>query len=73
MSFGKEIKSLRHKLLLSQKDFAKELGVSYSKINRWEREHTKPNYHAMKRIDEYCKGHNIDFDVAIKSLEDYKI
>lgn len=73
MSFGTEIKSLRLQLLLSQEDFAKELGVSYSTINRWEREHTKPNYHALKRIDEYCKQHNIDFNVSAKSLKENKV
>lgn len=73
MSFGTEIKSLRLQLLLSQEDFAKELGVSYSTINRWEREHTKPNYHAMKRIDEYCKLHNIDFNVSAKSLKENNV
>lgn len=73
MSFGTEIKSLRLQLLLSQEDFAKELGVSYSTINRWEREHTKPNYHAMKRIDEYCQRHNIEFNVSAKSLKENKV
>lgn len=73
MSLGKEIKSLRLQLLLSQEDFAKELGVSYSTVNRWEREHTKPNYHAMKQIDEYCKKHNIKFKLFFKALEEHEL
>lgn len=73
MSIGKEIKALRLQLLLSQEDFAKVLGVSYSTANRWEREHTKPNYHAMKQIDEYCKKHNIDFKISYKAMEECEL
>ena len=73
MSIGKEMKALRLNLLLSQEDFAKELGVSYSSVNRWERERTRPNYHAMKLIDEYCKKHNIDFDISFMALEEYEL
>lgn len=70
MSFGEEIKRIRLKTLLSQEDFAKELGVSYSTVNRWEREHTKPNYNAMKKINEYCKNHHIGCKISDKILEE---
>ena len=54
MKFAEEIRDLRRKCLLSQVDFAKEIGVSFSTVNRWETGKSKPNYKALKRIDEYC-------------------
>lgn len=36
MDYQKLIKDLREKLILSQEDFAKLLGVSFSTVNRWE-------------------------------------
>ena len=61
MKFAYEIKDLRRKCLLSQVDFAKQIGVSFSTVNRWETGKSKPNYKALKRIDEYCKTNSIDF------------
>lgn len=61
MRFAEEVKELRHKCLLSQTDFAREIGVSFSTVNRWETGKVKPSYKAMKRIDEYCKNNAIDF------------
>lgn len=61
MKFADEIKNLRRKCLLSQTDFAKEIGVSFSTVNRWETGKSKPNYKALKRIAEYCEKNSIDF------------
>lgn len=70
MGFSKEIKKIRHKAFLTQEDFAKELGVSFATVNRWETGKSMPNLKAMKLIDEYCKKNNIDFDISEKVLED---
>lgn len=61
MRFTDEIKELHRKYLLSQMDFAREIGVSFSTVNRWETGKAKPGYKALKRIDEYCKNNDIDF------------
>ena len=55
MEFGEKIKHIRVQSLLSQEAFAKELGVSYSTVNRWEKDKTKPNYRALKSIDAFTK------------------
>jgi len=64
MTFSETIKQIRQKHFLSQEAFAKELGVSFATVNRWESGKTKPTYKTMKLIDEYCKSNNIDFDVS---------
>lgn len=64
MNFSEAIKTVRQKALLSQEDFAKQLGISHSTVNRWETGKTLPNFKTMKRIDVFCKENSIDFDVT---------
>lgn len=64
MSFSEDIKKIRRKAFLSQEDFAKQIGVSYATINRWETGKAKPNLKTMKLIDDYCKRNMIDFDIS---------
>lgn len=63
MSFSESIKLLRKKALLSQEEFAKELGVSVISINRWENGRTKPNLTAMKAIKAFCMKNNLPYEV----------
>ncbi len=65
MSFSDEIKGLRQQCLLSQEAFAKEIGVSFATVNRWETGKTQPTYKALRQINDYCKKNNIKFDVII--------
>lgn len=69
MSFPKDIKKIRRMALLTQEDFAREIGVSYATINRWETSKAKPNLKTMKLIDEYCKKNNIDFDIREEIID----
>lgn len=66
--FSEVIKGVRKSCYLSQQDFAKEIGVSFSTVNRWETEKTMPNYKAMQKIDEFCKKRGID--LKEKMVED---
>ena len=63
MSFAEDIKKIRRKAFLTQEEFAKQIGVSYTTVNRWETGKSKPNLKAMKLIDDYCKKNSIDFDI----------
>ena len=63
MSFCYDLKEIRQKCFLSQEAFAKELGVSFATVNRWESGKTKPTYKTMKLIDAFCKNNSIDFDI----------
>lgn len=69
MSFAEDIKCIRRREFLTQEDFAKELGVSFATVNRWETGKAKPSLKAMKLIDTYCKKRSIDFDVTEEMTE----
>lgn len=64
MAFSDDIKKIRRKALMSQEDFAKEIGVSSITVTRWETGKAKPNLKTMRLIDEYCKKNSIDFDIS---------
>lgn len=59
MTFIEQIKYVREKLFLSQEAFAKELGVSFATVNRWETGRCKPNYKAKKMFHDFCLKHNV--------------
>lgn len=63
MKFGKAVKEIRIKALLSQAAFAKEIGVSFSTVNRWEMGKAKPRYDALKKIKGFCEKNSIPFEV----------
>jgi len=59
MSFAEKVKYVRTKLKLSQEDLARELGVSFATINRWENGSYNPSRLAKKAFDDFCKENNI--------------
>ncbi|MCH5142926.1 MAG: helix-turn-helix transcriptional regulator [Clostridiales bacterium] len=61
MEFKDKIKIVRQKLMLSQADFAKELGVAFSTVNEWENGIRKPNYIMQRKFATYCNDNNIKF------------
>lgn len=60
MTFSEAVKEIRQACYLSQQDFADELGVSFSTVNRWEKAKAIPNYQTMKRLVAYCKALKVD-------------
>jgi len=72
MVFSSEFKKLRKKCLLSQEEFAKELGVAFSTVNRWENGKEMPTYKSMRLIMTYCKDNNIQFDIQSEWLGEDK-
>lgn len=69
MSIGSEIKTIRLNSLLSQIEFAKALGVSFSTVNRWENDKASPNFKTIKRIKDFCEVNKIDFIVDVSELK----
>ena len=61
MNFAKKVKLVRTELKLSQEDLARELGVSFATINRWENGSYNPSRLAKKAFEDYCKKRTINF------------
>ena len=49
------VKKIREQLTLSQEDLARQLGVSYATVNRWENDQSKPSKLAKARLDAFCE------------------
>lgn len=48
------LKQVRDQLGLSQEDLARELGVSYATVNRWENGLAKPSKLARVQLEAFC-------------------
>lgn len=59
MNFAETVKFVRNELKLSQEELARELGVSFATINRWENGSYNPSRLAKKAFEEFCKEKNI--------------
>ncbi|OPY73247.1 MAG: putative transcriptional regulator [Syntrophorhabdus sp. PtaU1.Bin002] len=53
--FSVLIKEIRRQLSMSQEDLARQLGVSYATVNRWENRQSKPSKLAKVQLDAFCK------------------
>ena len=62
VDFCDKIKTVREQLLLTQEMLAKEIGVSFSTINRWERDKIEPSIRGKRAFYEYCDENKIKFD-----------
>ena len=62
MDYSKIVKPLRGKILLSQQEMAKELGVSFAIVNRWENGHHEPTFKEKRKIRDLCKKYHVDFE-----------
>ena len=65
MSFAEKVKFVRTELKLSQEDLARELGVSFATINRWENGSYNPSRLARKAFEDFCYDKNVKFEVNI--------
>lgn len=53
-----EIKKLRLKLMLSQTEFAKLLGVTFESVNRYENGRSRPTFRVQRKLVEIYKKKN---------------
>ncbi|UEA32247.1 helix-turn-helix domain-containing protein [Granulicatella elegans] len=58
---------------MTQQDFAKEIKVAFSTVNRWEGGKAKPNLNAMKNIKEFCLEHDVDYERAEEAWLDFEV
>ncbi len=64
MEFKDKIVYVRAKLKITQDKLAKELGVSFATVNRWENGNTKPTKTAIINFNEFCEDNNIKIKEA---------
>ena len=57
MTFAEKVKYVRGKLLLSQEDLAKQVGVSFATVNRWETQ-----FLTKMRFEKFCNERGIKFE-----------
>lgn len=73
MIFPEEIKRIRQRCFLAQNDFAKEINVAFSTVNRWEGGKAKPNLSTMKNIKDFCLQNNIDYSNIEEAWLDFEV
>ena len=64
MSLSDSIKLIRQKTLLNQQEFADELDVGLTTVNRWEVGKSIPNIAAMKKIKAYCEKNGLSYELV---------
>ena len=68
MTLPEYMRKVRRDMEMSQQELAKELSVSYTSINRWEKKQVVPSKLARKSIFDFFKAHGIPIPPEI--LED---
>lgn len=63
MELNEILKSIRKELNISQEQFAHDLKVSFTTLNRWENNRTTPSRLARMRVMEYCIQKGISKDI----------
>lgn len=62
MTFSEKVQEVRGQLKLTQAQLAKELGVAFSTINRWEKGRNEPQSFIMEaKFEKFCEDNNIAF------------
>jgi len=67
MEFKDKVKAVRGELLLTQEQFAKELGCTATTINRWENGKKPPSFILEQAFKKFCKEKGINLD-ELRSL-----
>lgn len=68
MTIDEILKTVRKELNLSQEALARELSVSFTTLNRWENNKSKPSRLAMIQIRDYCKQKGVSAEL-LSALE----
>ena len=68
MNLNEKVKFVRKKLFLTQEQLAKEIGVSYITIHRWETGSFTPHLHVIGKFETFCEKNRIIF----KEINDHE-
>ena len=64
---GNLIRGLRQKLGMTQEEFAHEIAVTVSTVNRWENAHAEPSKLAWKAIQDLARKRGVNDDILARS------
>jgi putative transcriptional regulator len=64
---GNLIRTLRQKLGMTQEEFAHEIAVTVSTVNRWENAHAEPSKLAWKAIYDLAQKRGLADDILRRS------
>ena len=64
---GNLIRTLRQKLGMTQEEFAHEIAVTVSTVNRWENAHAEPSKLAWKAIHDLARKRGLTDDILRRS------
>lgn len=62
MDFSQIIKNIRIRLKLSQEELARELGISFATVNRWENGKSTPSKLALVAVKEFCNKNGFIYE-----------
>lgn len=62
MMYFEAIKNLRKKMILTQTEFAKMLGVSFGTVNRWESGKYEPTTKLKRKLQPYFEKYKIKLE-----------
>ena len=61
------IRTLRQQLGMMQEEFAHEIAVTVSTVNRWENAHAEPSKLAWKAIQDLARKRGVNDDILARS------
>ncbi len=64
---GSLIRTLRQKLAMTQEEFAHEIAVTVSTVNRWENAHAEPSKLAWKAIQDLARKRGLNDDMLARA------
>lgn len=62
MTFAEKVKKVREVLLISQKELAQAIGVTYVTVSRWESQGLQPSFLTEKKFEAFCKNKGIELE-----------
>lgn len=66
MNWENLVKDLRVKLLLSQEEMAKKLGIAFCTLNRYENGHFEPTFKTQRKLKQLALANGIKWEKYMK-------
>ena len=64
MDFRDQVQFVRMHLQFSQEELARQMGISFATVSRWERENRKPQLALLGKFYSFCKRNGIEIDLS---------